>query len=173
GGSANVRVLSHIPMGGLEKVADLDIEQELSRPYVYVSQLRELAGFQVVSLKDMSNIRTIYRWRIENIELHRGNLGWGGKIGRYFKLKGRYYYAQSFEFGAGSADQDLGAIVFDVTGLPDTSTVKERARIRAPDALGGFHNLVAYKHSDGRVLVFTTVRAPRANIYDMEKVIAG
>ncbi|MSR07067.1 MAG: hypothetical protein EXR93_08390 [Gemmatimonadetes bacterium] len=173
GGSANVRVLSHIPMGGLEKVADLDIEQELARPYVYVSQLRERAGFQIVSLRDLGNIRTIYSWRIENIELHRGNLGWGGKIGRYFKLKGRYYYAQSFEFGAGSVDQDLGAIVFDVTGLPDTNTIKERARIRAAGALGGFHNLVAYKHSDGRVLVFTTVRAPRANIYDMEKVIAG
>src|SRR6185436_18095296 len=131
GGSANVRVLSHIPMGGLEKVADLDIEQELSRPYVYVSQLRELAGFQVVSLKDMSNIRTIYRWRIENIELHRGNLGWGGKIGKYVKLKNRYYYVQSFEFGSGSPDQDLGAIVFDVTGLPDTTTIKEVSRIRA------------------------------------------
>jgi hypothetical protein len=80
---------------------------------------------------------------------------------------------QSFEFGAGSPDQDLGAIVFDVTGLPDTSSIKELARIRAADVPGGFHNIFAYKHSDGRVLVFSTVRGPRANIYDLAKTLQG
>jgi len=33
--------------------------------------------------------------------------------------------------------------------------------------------MFAYKHSDGRVLLFTTVSQPHANIYDMEKVVAG
>src|SRR5437588_2610288 len=173
GGSANVHLLAHMPMGGLEKVADIEIEQELSRPYVYVSQLRELAGFQIVTLKDPNHARTLYRWRIENIELHKGNLGWGGKIGKYVKIRGRYYYVQSFEFSAGGPDPDLGAIVFDVTGLPDTTTIKEVARIRAPDVPGGFHDIFAYKHSDGRVLLFATVRGPRANVYDLGKTIEG
>jgi hypothetical protein len=33
--------------------------------------------------------------------------------------------------------------------------------------------MFAYKHSDGRVLLFTTVNEPHGNIYDMEKVLAG
>ena len=58
-------------------------------------------------------------------------------------------------------------------GLPDTSKVKVVARIRAPETPGGFHNLFAYKHSDGRVLLFTTTTSNVANVYDLRKVVAG
>jgi hypothetical protein len=37
---------------------------------------------------------------------------------------------------------------------------------------GGFHNAVPYKHSDGRVLLFTTTNSPSTNVYDMEKFLA-
>jgi hypothetical protein len=73
----------------------------------------------------------------------------------------------------GSPDQDLGAVVFDVTGLPDPSKVKEVARLRYPAAPGGFHNIFAYKHSDGRVLLFATVNDTKALVYDLGKVVSG
>jgi len=93
--------------------------------------------------------------------------------GKYFKINGRYYYAQSLQFMQGSPDADLGAIIFDVTGLPDPSKVKEVARIKYPQAPGGFHNTFAYKHSDGRALYFVTTNQSKALVYDLAKVVAG
>jgi hypothetical protein len=52
-------------------------------------------------------------------------------------------------------------------------TIKEVGRIRAPFAAGGFHETFAYKHSDGRTLLFTTAQEPFGHIYDMEKFLAG
>jgi hypothetical protein len=58
--------------------------------------------------------------------------------------------------------------------LPDTSKVKEVARIHAPDAPGGFHSIFAYKHSDGRVLLFTSTSGKSyAQIFDMDRLLAG
>src|SRR6185436_1271784 len=116
-GSSNVHVLSHIPSGGELHVGDIEIEQELSRPYVYQSlALRPPNGFDIISLKDPLHAKVIYKWRIENPELH---VGLGALRGRYFKINGRYYYAQCFQFFAGGPDLDLALIVFDVTGSPD------------------------------------------------------
>jgi len=169
GGSSNVHLVGHVPLGGYFRVMDADLEQELSRPYAYVAEARERAGFAIVDLKDLNNLKVLYRWTIENVSLHRGS----GLRTKYFKMKGRYYIAECFQFGQGTPDGDLGAIIFDVTGLPDTSKVKVVARIRAPETPGGFHNLFAYKHSDGRSLLFTTTTSNVANVYDLEKVIAG
>jgi hypothetical protein len=169
GGSANVKVLGHVPQGGFGRTADIEIEQELSRPYAYTSGM---VGYfwQAISVKDPANPKVIYRWTMENPELHRGN---GPLRGVYFKIKSRYYYVQGMQFTQGGPDADLGAIVFDVTGLPNPATVKEIARIRLPDAPGGFHNVISYKHSDGRALLIATAVASEGTIYDMEKVIAG
>jgi len=172
-GSSNVHVLSHVALGRVFTVGDIEVEQELSRPYSYVPRLdgtTHSAGMNIISLKDPTRSRSIYYWRIDKPELHQGI---GGLQNKYFKLKGRYYDAQSFQFGAGSPDADMGAVLLDVTGLPDTATIKEVGRMRAKDTPGGFHNIYNYKHSDGRVLMFATVAAPRANIYDMEKFLGG
>jgi hypothetical protein len=173
--SRNMRLLAHIPLADTLKVADIEVEQDPSRQYAYVSRMRGQDGFQIIDFHDPARAKVIYSWFIENTELHQGA---GGLKGMYFKLKGRYYYAQSFQFRQGGPDNDLVAIVFDVTGLPDVSKIKEVGRIRAPETPGGAHNMFAYKHSDGRVLLFTTVEAPPAipygaNIYDMEKFVAG
>src|SRR5262249_46290818 len=50
--------------------------------------------------------------------------------------------------------------------------VKEVRRFNVPDALGGFHDVFPYKHSDGRVLLFAT-SGGGGRIYDMDKFIAG
>ncbi|MBI4501000.1 MAG: hypothetical protein HY700_07545 [Gemmatimonadetes bacterium] len=167
--SRNMKLLSHIPLAGPLQVADIEIEQELSRPYVYVPIRVKDAGFFLISVKDPSKAQVLYRWTIENPELHSGHA-----LGpAYVKTKGRYYLFLTFQFQAGSPDADLGAIVFDVTGLPDTSQIKEVRRIRMPDMIGGFHENFAYKHSSGRPLVFTTTQRPWQNIFDLDLLVAG
>ncbi len=168
-GAPNVEVLSHLPLGGAMTVADLELEQEMHRPYAYVARLFE-AGFDVIYLTDPGSPRVIYEWRIENAELHRGI---GALDAKYFKHDGRYYFVQSVQFFPGGPDADLGAVVFDVTDLPDASKVKEVGRIRYPEYPGGFHNIFMYKHSDGRPLLFTTTNGPFANVYDMSRFLDG
>ena len=110
---------------------DVDVEQELSRPYAYMSR-GDLAAVglrhhQPQGYRQGEKAHVIYTWNIENPELH---TGLGALRGRYFKTHGRYYYVQAFQFAQGTPDADLGAIVFDVTGLPDSAKVKEVARIQ-------------------------------------------
>ena len=119
--TANVHVMSHIP----GRLTDIEIEQELSRPYAYVSTGGK-GGFDVINLKDPSKAFVMYSWQIESPELHQGS---GSLAPTYLKSHGRYYFFNGFQFAATGPDNDLGAIVFDVTGLPDTTKVKEVARV--------------------------------------------
>jgi hypothetical protein len=172
--SPNVHLVSHVPLAGTQKVSDIEVEQDLSRPYAYISRGPDPVGFDIVTFKDPGKAHRLYNWTIEKPELHQGR----GVNGKYFKLKGRYYYVQAVQIRNGSPDHDLSVVIFDVTGLPDTSTIKEVGRIRTPDAPGGAHNLFPYRHSDGRTLLFFSVEAPAtypygAMVYDMEKFLAG
>jgi hypothetical protein len=170
GGSASMHMIGHVVTHpGAWKLADVEMEQDPSRPYVYVSGFTNF-DMQIYDVRDPSQPKKIYSWTIENPELHRGI---GAMDGKYFKIGNKYYYAQSYQFMQGSPDKDLGAVIFDVTGLPDASKVKVVARIRYPQSPGGFHNTFAYKHSDGRVLYFATVNEPYALVYDLDKVVSG
>ncbi|MFB6241117.1 MAG: hypothetical protein ABEJ46_06135, partial [Gemmatimonadota bacterium] len=169
-GSENIEVLSHIPMPP-ENVADIDIDQEMSRPYAYVARAAYAPGdigMDIVDLSDPRDAEVIYEWRIENAELHQGP---GALDPKVFEWDGREYVVQSFQFGQGGPNHTLGAIVFDVTSLPDTSGVEEVARIHAPESPGGFHNIFVYKHSNGRVYLFSTVNDPHTNVYDLGTVV--
>ena len=177
GGSSNLKVLRHIPLGGWSKVLGLELEQELSRPYVYVARAdwdgdmsMTSKGVDIISIKDPANARVIYSWRIANPLLHQGI---GGRDNAYFKHKGRYYLVNNLQFGQGGPDADVGAVVLDVTGLPDTSTIRQVGFIRTPDTKGGFHNGFMYRHSDGRAILFATGGDPGGRIYDMGKFLAG
>ena len=173
-GSDNIEVLGHIPLGPRLSVADMELEQELSRPFAYVARMQYgpvgPKGMDIVHLADPTAPEVIYRWRIEDQDLH---LPTGGMDVKYFKWDGRYYVVQSLQFGQGGPDSDLGAVVLDVTGLPDPATVREVARIREPETPGGFHNIFIYKHSNGRVLLLTTVSRACANVYDLGFVVEG
>ena len=173
-GSDNIEVLGHLPVGPALSVSDMDVEQELSRPYAYMSRMayggEGPMGLDIISIEDPGNPQILYEWRIADRDLHSGN---GGMDVKYFKVNGRYYVVQSTQFGQGGPDSDMGAVVLDVTGLPDPSTVREVARLREPLLPGGFHNIFVYKHSDGRVLLFATVSGPFANVYDLGKVVQG
>jgi len=173
-GSESVEVVGHLPLGGRLTVTDMDMEQEMGRPYAYVSRANVVGngtrGTDVVDLSDPEHPRVVYRWRIENDDLHQGP---GAMDVKHFKWRDRYYVVQSLQFAQGGPDADLGAVVLDVTGLPDPSAVREVGRIRDADHLGGFHNIFVYKHSDGRVLLFTTVSGPYAHVYDLGRFVEG
>src|ERR1051326_7925751 len=148
-GSSNVTVVAHIPLAGDLQVEDIEIEQELSRPYAYVTRSQRWGGFHIIDLHDLHHARVLYSWSVEHPEIHKGS---GGTGPAYLKSRGRYYFVQAFQFAAGGPDVDLGAVVFDVTGLPDTSKIREVHRIREPASPGGFHEVYAYKHSSGAPL---------------------
>jgi hypothetical protein len=169
GGSKSVELLAHVTThAGPWMAADLEMEQDPNRPYVYICGFVN-QDMQIWDVRDVRHPKKIYDWTIEHPELHNGM----AMDGKYFQIGNRYYYAQSYQFFQGSPDADLGAVIFDVTGLPDTSTVKVVARIRYPESPMGFHNTFAYKHSDGRVLYFATTQQPQALIYDLGKVVSG
>jgi len=75
-GSDNIEVVSHLPLGGAFSVTDMDMEQEMDRPYVYVSRgaLGQSIerGTDIIDISDPENPEVIYEWRIENQELHTG-----------------------------------------------------------------------------------------------------
>ncbi|HEX2636202.1 MAG TPA: hypothetical protein VHL81_03690, partial [Gemmatimonadales bacterium] len=125
GGSKSVHLLGHVVTNpGPWKAADIEMEQDAGRPYVYVSGFVNF-DTQIYDVKDLSRPRKVFDWHIENPELHRGI---GAMDGKYFKQGDKYYYVQSFQFMQGSPDAELGAVVFDVTGLPDSSKVRVVAR---------------------------------------------
>ncbi len=170
-GSDNIEVVAHVPLGG-DSVADIEIEQDLDRPYAYVSRDAfegDERGMDIIDVRDPANASVLYRWRIADSDLHMG----GGLDVKLFEWNDRHYVVQSFQFRQGGPDADLGAIVFDVTDLPDTSSVREVGRIRVPDHPGGFHNIFIYKHTNGRVLLFTTASAPHALVYDLGYIVDG
>jgi len=173
-GSDNIDVLGHLPLGPRLSVADMDVEQEMDRPYAYVARMvygtEGPKGTDIISIADPEQPELLYEWRIEDQDLHQRT---GGMDVKHFKWNDRYYLVQSLQFGQGGPDTDLGAVILDVTGLPDPSTVEEVARIREPDMPGGFHNIFIYKHSNGRVYLFTTANAPGALIYDLGMIVEG
>ena len=173
-GSDNIEVVGHVPLGKRLTVLDIELEQDLDRPYAYVARASLVdggpRGTDVIDLSDPANPKVIVRWRLEDQDLHANR---GGMDVKYFRWKGRHYIVQSYEFGAGGPNHDLGAIVYDVTDLPDPDGFREVGRIRLPERPGGFHNIFVYKHSDGRVLLLTTVQGPTAHVYDLGKVVAG
>jgi hypothetical protein len=165
-----MQVQFHIPRDREGNTADIAIEQEMSRPYVYVIARNIPSGFDIVNIKDPKKAYIMYSYRIENAELHRGA---GSLNPIYFKTHGRYYYANAYQFQAGGPDNDLGATIHDVTGLPDTSKVRKVAELRDKENLGGFHESFGYKHSSGQTLFFTQTSNSWANVFDIDKVIAG
>lgn len=168
GGSAKVKMLTRLTNHpGAWKAADVELEQDPGRPFVYVSGFVNF-DFQVYDIRDTGAPRKVFEWSIEDPELHKGI---GAMDGKYFKVDGRYYYAQSLQFMQGTPDEALGAVIFDVTGLPDGSKVREVARLRYPQSPGGFHNMFAYKHSDGRALLFTTVGESKALVWNLDRIV--
>jgi len=126
GGSEKVHRLANVAANTTTwKAANVELEQDPNRPYAYISGFVNYNAI-VYDIRNTAAPKEVFRWTIENPELHRGI---GAMDGKYFKINGRYYYAQSYQFMQGTPDANLGAVIFDVTGLPDASKVKIVARI--------------------------------------------
>ena len=82
-GNEKMHMLGHVESHpGAWKAADIELEQDPGRPYVY------LCGFvnfdvQIYDISNTSAPKKIYDWTIENPELHRGI---GAMDGKYFKI---------------------------------------------------------------------------------------
>ncbi len=82
-GTEKMHMLAHVVAHpGAWKAADIELEQDRDRPYVY------LCGFvnfdvQIYDIRNTSAPKKIYEWTIENPELHRGI---GAMDGKYFKI---------------------------------------------------------------------------------------
>ena len=116
-GSDNVDVLGHLPLGPRLSVADMDMEQELDRPFVYIARMvygdDGPKGTDIISIEDPENPQLLYEWRIENQDLHQRT---GGMDVKHFKWNDRYYLVQSLQFGGGGPDNDLGAVILGALG---------------------------------------------------------
>ena len=101
-GSDNITIVSHLPLGPARNVADIELEQEMDRPYAYVARMVYgdwgEKGMDIIDLHDPARPEVIYEWRIENQDLHAGN---GAMDVKHFKWDGRYYVVQSVQFGRG------------------------------------------------------------------------
>src|SRR6185295_111029 len=88
--SRNMKLMAHIPLGGAQplldsksqspdieglgrRTCDIEIEQEMSRPYAYICSRFAPSGFYIVEFKDPAKAHMIWHWTIENAELHRGS----------------------------------------------------------------------------------------------------
>src|SRR5260370_29681111 len=85
--SSNMHLIAHLMDGSNYRIGDLEIEQELSRPYAYLATRKDYAGFDIVNLKEPAKAYIMYRWRIENPELH---MGGRGQDTENFKTHARY-----------------------------------------------------------------------------------
>lgn len=172
-GSDNMKVLGHVPLGHHSSVTDLELEQDLNRPYAYIGRASIVdggpKGMDIIDLSNPSAPKVIYEFRLEFQDLLPNR---GGMDVKYFRTGGRHFVVQSLEFGSGPF-HDLGAVVFDVTGLPDPKKVKEVARLHLPDFPGGMHNIFIYKHSDKHIYLLATVPGSMVQVWDLEKVVAG
>jgi hypothetical protein len=69
---------------------DIEMEQELARPYVYVSRsnygrvANPQIGFDLISIKDLARPAVLWRYRVPQPELHEGL---GATNGKYFKRR--------------------------------------------------------------------------------------
>ena len=172
-GTDNMEVVGHVPLGHHSSVTDLELEQDLDRPYAYIGRASIVnggpKGMDVIDLSDPSNPKVIYEFRLDNQDLLPNR---GGMDVKYFRTGGRHYVVQSFEFGSGPY-HDLGAVVFDVTDLPNPKGVKEIARLKVPGHPGGMHNIFIYKHSDKHIYLLATVPGDMVQAWDLEKVVNG
>ena len=66
-GSDNMQVQGHLPLGGPESVADIELEQELDRPYAYVAKARYREnyprGMDIIDLSDPAKPKLLKRCR--------------------------------------------------------------------------------------------------------------
>lgn len=148
-GSRNIRVAGQLLIDG--GTAGLAVEQAPDRPYAYLATRGKLGGFVALDLTDIASPAPVALWSLAES---------GGHDLTLFARQDRHYLVQA---------TSSGAVVINVTGMPDESRLQEAAQI--PEE-GGFRKLFAYRHSDGRALLLATGGGP-VFVYDLAGVLDG
>lgn len=177
GGSPNVELLAHMSEWDYFEVGGIEFDDDPNRPYAYLHTWKGEGGLDVIDVSNPRQPEVIYSWRFERNDEY--EIGRGENI-RHFEHEGRTYVVVPHETNpAGGVDADLCAVIFDVTGLPDTSKVREIARIREPDVVRGCIFTMPYVHSSGKLYLFlapdgvTEDAMPHIKIYDVDELVAG
>lgn len=177
GGSPNVELVAHLSEWEYFEVGGIDLDEDPSRPYVYLHTWKGESGFDVIDVSDPRAPEVIHSWRFERRDEY--EIGRGENI-EHFVRNGRSYLVVPHETNdEGGVDADLCAVVFDVTDLPDGSKVREVARIREPDTVRGCIFIFPYVHSSGKLYLFLAPDGvaegamPHIKIYDADELLAG
>jgi len=73
-GTPNIEVVSHRPLPGQRfSHADIEIEQEMDRPFVYIAQRHGASGFYALSIEDPEHPQVLYRYTVDDPDLHLGS----------------------------------------------------------------------------------------------------
>ncbi len=144
-GSRNLQPVGLLLVDG--GTGSLAIEQDAERPFAYLAR-RQAAGTVAVDLSDPADPRAIPGHESAQVSVHDLTL---------FAHLGRQYLVLA---------TDLGADVVDVT---DPSNSADVAHVFLE---GGFRDLFAYKHSDGRSLLFAT-GGGAAFVYDLVRILGS
>ena len=129
-------------------------------------------GLDIISIEDPERPELLYRWRIEDQELHLGTRRYGREALQGERTPLRRAVAPIRPGRAGPRSGARWCSTWRVSRI-HRGVSGSGPRIREPLLPGGFHNIFVYKHSDGRVLLFTTVSGPYANAYDLAKIVEG
>jgi hypothetical protein len=136
---------------------DLAADQNPDRPFVYVAQRHTPSGIIALNLADPSNPATLAEWSLEGDQL-----GSGISDIKLFSHEGRHYAALAVR------SSNAAIVVLDVTDVA-SGKMSEKTRI---DAEGGYARIFAYRHSDGRSLLFAAGGAS-LDTYNLSDVLAG
>ena len=120
-GSANMQVLGHLPLGARLSVADMEWSRRCRRPYAYVARMvygdEGPKGTDIVNIADPDQAEghlPLAHREPGPAPAHRRH----GREALQARRTATTWCSPS-QFGQGGPDNDLGAVVLDVTGLPD------------------------------------------------------
>lgn len=155
GSSRNIHAAGRLLIeGGTTAIA---VDQDMARPFAYLATRAEPAGLAVIDIADIAEPRLIAQWHMDD------QAGLASHGLTTFVHEGRHYLAQAFA-DDDAAESNIGAIVLDVTELPD---IRETARVTTP---GGYRALFAYRHSTGSSLLLAT-GGGTLDVYDVADVL--
>lgn len=165
--SRNVVRLGHLPLDfGADadpragRVGAVVVDQDPARPLAYATLRHSPPGLMVLDLRDPAQPRALYTWMLSS------DANAMSEDVTYFQYADRTYLVMAYHTPGGNG----GAFVFDVTDFPENNRALPRAaHVIAP---GGFQRIFAYKHSDGRPLLFGTGGGD-VFVYDLAAALGG
>ena len=170
GGSSNMHLVGHVPLGGYDAVNDDEIEQDASRPYAYVSMGDVHAGFAIIDLHDLNNVKLLYRWTDRERAAPQDD-------SRRHRTANTSSSTGATTTSRRSSSPRARPMPIWARSSPTSPGCRTRARSRSSRGSGspkhpGLPQQFVYRHSDGHTYLVATVTARRTGLRP-GKVVAG